>query len=59
MDCSIKKASNEGVAAKQNLQALMDCIIKKASNEGVVAYQNLRAVMDCSIKIGEQLKDYS
>ena len=30
-------ASNEGVAADQNLQAVMDCSIRRASNERIAA----------------------
>ena len=37
MGCSIKRASNERVAAKQNLRAVMDYSIKKASNERIAA----------------------
>ena len=37
MGCSIKRASNERVAVKQNLRTVMDCSIRKVSNDKVAA----------------------
>ena len=37
MGCSIKRVSNERVAAKYNLRVVMDCSIRKVSNENVAS----------------------